>query len=1132
MLWALNPLCAQTIWNGNVSTAWTNPSNWSDGVPDAADAVTIPDVTRNPTISLAGAIANSISVESGGVLSITAAGTLTVNGGINQAIQNFGTVTCSGVITVDATTSYGIRNDAIFNNTGGQITINHSSALGLFNSSGTFTNTGTITIGNMAGIGIDGISNNATFNNNTGGQINIDRTGSRGIWNNSGGTFTNLATITIGATADIGLYGINNSATFNNNASGQIYIDRASSAAILNDGGTFNSRAGITIGATANAGNGIRNVAAFNHTSGTIRIDYAFSGIFNNTGGIFTNQSIIIIGATSSPGQEGIHNTATFTNGTGGQISIDRSTSTGLFNNIGGNFTNQAVINIGSTAPIGTRGISNRATFTNNTGGQIKIDQFSSRGLSSESSFTNQATITIGSVASTGVEGIYNTATFDNNTGGQINIDRCALTNFTGGTFTNRANITLGATVSPGARGIQNFGTFSNSTGGQINIDRSTSTGVYNAVNCTFTNQATINIGTTASAGSNGIVNYFTFNNSAGQININQSTLIAILNVNGATFNNAANLSIGPVCTGNNFIANQGNFNHNGGQMSLNGSPSTGLLNSPGGTFTNNASLTICSSSGAVSSGIHNEGTFNNNTGSSIQVDRFTDYGIENFSAFTNAANITIGGIAGTGLYGITNTSVFNNNTGGLIRIDRCTTYGLNTNNRFNNHATLTIGSMSGVGTYGIRLIGRFDNDGLVQIDRTTTAAIAVIGSSSQFFNYGTVRVGATASVGTYGIYMTVGPDFFNEQGAQLHIDRAGTGVYAIDNGLFDNSGDITIGALAPVAQLIKMQTGVPASPIFRHILGTIKGSGALSSGFLCSGGTLAPGNSPGIMTIESPGNGLSEGTLIMEVNGTGTPGVQYDQIVAIGTTNIANMNLVLSINYTPAVGNQITILTATARTGTFESISGLPANWFVNYTPTAVVLTYGAVLPVEMTGFTARLIEKTVQLDWQTASENNNAGFHIERSGNGFDWKEIGFVAGNGTTTVAHAYVFMDKKPGGAYPSDGIVYYRLRQADFDDAEQFSNVESVHVEDTDELSARVRVFPNPVRSGALSVFLPEHSEETAGIQLFNPAGQLVRSATMESGTATLHVGDLPAGIYSMQTTIGLREFFERVVIQR
>src|SRR5678816_4080013 len=94
----------------------------------------------------------------------------------------------------------------------------------------------------------------------------------------------------------------------------------------------------------------------------------------------------------------------------------DSSTSIGLYN-LTGSFTNAATITIGGVAGVGNYGLRNDATFNNNTGGEIKLDNTSTYGLySAGGTFANEASITIGAVASVGLYGLVNFATFNNNT--------------------------------------------------------------------------------------------------------------------------------------------------------------------------------------------------------------------------------------------------------------------------------------------------------------------------------------------------------------------------------------------------------------------------------------------------------------------------------------------------------------------------------------------------------------------------------------------------------------------------------------------------------------------------------------------------------------------------------------------
>ena len=64
----LSSLNAQTNWTGNVDSDWDDAGNWSAGIPDASDAVTIPDVTNDPVINIPGAVCGALTIESSGLL--------------------------------------------------------------------------------------------------------------------------------------------------------------------------------------------------------------------------------------------------------------------------------------------------------------------------------------------------------------------------------------------------------------------------------------------------------------------------------------------------------------------------------------------------------------------------------------------------------------------------------------------------------------------------------------------------------------------------------------------------------------------------------------------------------------------------------------------------------------------------------------------------------------------------------------------------------------------------------------------------------------------------------------------------------------------------------------------------------
>jgi len=109
---------------------------------------------------------------------------------------------------------------------------------------------------------------------------------------------------------------------------------------------------------------------------------------------------------------------------------------------------------------------------------------------------------------------------------------------------------------------------------------------------------------------------------------------------------------------------------------------------------------------------------------------------------------------------------------------------------------------------------------------------------------------------------------------------------------------------------------------------GTIGGSVTIESG-----GTIAPGNSPGILTVGSLT--LNSGsTSTFEINGT-TVGTQYDQIVVNGAAALdGTLNLVFGGGYVPTNGDTFTLIDATSITGDFATIVNPLGNAIV-YTTT-----------------------------------------------------------------------------------------------------------------------------------------------------------------------------------------------------
>ncbi len=114
------------------------------------------------------------------------------------------------------------------------------------------------------------------------------------------------------------------------------------------------------------------------------------------------------------------------------------------------------------------------------------------------------------------------------------------------------------------------------------------------------------------------------------------------------------------------------------------------------------------------------------------------------------------------------------------------------------------------------------------------------------------------------------------------------------------------------------------------------------------------------------------------------------------------------------------------------------------------------AMIPVELSSFTAAANENSVTLNWSTATETNNSGFSIERK-TPFDerWKEVGFVPGFGTTTERMNYSFNDENL-----NMGSYSYRLKQIDFDGKTEYSEAIIVEVASPEKF-VLLQNYPNP-----------------------------------------------------------------------
>lgn len=160
--------------------------------------------------------------------------------------------------------------------------------------------------------------------------------------------------------------------------------------------------------------------------------------------------------------------------------------------------------------------------------------------------------------------------------------------------------------------------------------------------------------------------------------------------------------------------------------------------------------------------------------------------------------------------------------------------------------------------------------------------------------------------------------------------------------------------------------------------------------------------------------------------------------------------------------------------------------------------------LPVELVGFNAWSVDEVVQLEWATATEHNNAGFHVQRSTDLVQWDEVTFVPGAGNHQGMISYSATDLQP-----LLGLAYYRLEQVDHDGTRDLSNVRPV----LHKGRAGVDIWPNPAVS---QVHI--RSGEPGRMMVFDAYGRHVNVMQEDHNDGVLlHVTNLPTGQYLVRS---------------
>lgn len=1110
---------------------WATAANWDvEVVPTTANltsgrSVVIAQNCTMNSIGITFSSGTSLTVNSTKSLSLNTTSGITVNSGATLTIQssgsisqgfidNYGTMNISGSYTAFYMTN---RASATLNILSGG-SYSCPACAESFLVDGTINNSGTMhvgtgstwqgTINNNAGGTITDGGNGAQIQLGANGTLNnygsfVSRTaGMSGIFNNystgtltmpptcyftvkNGSTFTNDGTVTLPSSNTLfdikaggtmvnqntvsGIGGIAQSGTFTN-----------SPAADINPG---NSPGKLTVTGPLDLGSATYNCEINGTVQGTNYDWLAISGEAT-----LTNASLVVNWGSYTPTAGLTFTILTCGSRTGEFASVTIPPVSGIV--FSTNYSAGSVAITTSSAPV-------TYTFTG-SGNWSSAGNWDANGVPPNPLLTGDVIVIDGSGACT------MDASKTINSGATLTINAGKTLQITGAfTLTNNGTMTVSGTLNKnsGSTGLTNSAT------GGITIP---SGGALNNNSGSFSNAGTLttNSGGTFGNGSGNFTNSGTYNNGGSHY----STYGGFSN--SGTITNTGTMTSGQYIN----IGNSGSWtNSSGGTMTMDAFNNSGASAS----LTNNGSMTI---------GLNNSKTFVNNATFTVNY-----LGQANNSGATwtnsNGATFTVGAVP------FTNAGTFNNDGTMTLNQNGNTGSTFTNNGTFNCAGTLTLNSGTGSnaatktisvsGTLNVNSAFAFTNSGTIN----GGGALNVTGGS--LTNNGTIS-NLSPSVASNGTFTNAsGSTWITFNGSNTNINSGtiaiNSGVSATMGGQLDifSSGTLTVNGSLTVSGFGFTNSG-----------GIIKGSGTITpTTALNNSGFIRPGNSAGTLTFSGDLN-LGSGTYTAEVDGTSAG--QFDVLAVSGTATIGGSSKLHLIFSVPIVnGTTFDVLTAGTLSGSFSSgnvtFANIGGGSGGNVTAVSVSnmgntlrLTATSLLPVELVRFTGKFIppsggsEGGVLLEWETASELNNEGFHVERSTDGREWLEIGFVAGNGTTTATQRYAFFDEKP---LPTPfeagrGVNYYRLRQTDFDGKEEFSPVVAIDFPSFNDLESLVlQVFPNPVTGGELNVRFQDETIKPDNFLIFDSWGRLVKNGQLlmtGSGFQIPLDGPLPDGHYFIQ----------------
>ena len=183
-----------------------------------------------------------------------------------------------------------------------------------------------------------------------------------------------------------------------------------------------------------------------------------------------------------------------------------------------------------------------------------------------------------------------------------------------------------------------------------------------------------------------------------------------------------------------------------------------------------------------------------------------------------------------------------------------------------------------------------------------------------------------------------------------------------------------------------------------------------------------------------------------------------------------------------------------------------------------------GVQLPVELTKFSGKAMDRYNMLQWTTATEDNASHMEVEKM-YGNTWRPIGSVDAKGFSSSESSYSLADNSP----KSEEI--YRLKMVDLDGSFQYSEIISLTRKT---IADEVSVYPNPFKED-ITINIDVTKEQSAAIKVYDISGKLILQNNMQLADGMnklpINMSNQIEGVYLLQVQLESGMIQKKIVRQ-